>query len=49
MALISKAIPTLLRGVSQAADNTKRADHADIQDNADGNPVISSFYSKEYS
>ena len=39
MALISKAIPTLLRGVSQAADNTKQADHADIQDNADGNPV----------
>ena len=39
MGLISKAIPTLLRGVSQAADNTKQADHADIQDNADGNPV----------
>ena len=39
MGLISKSIPTLLRGVSQAADNTKRADHADIQDNADGNPV----------
>jgi len=39
MALISKAIPTLLRGVSQAADNTKQVDHADIQDNADGNPV----------
>ena len=39
MAVISKAIPTLLRGVSQAADNTKQADHADIQDNADSNPV----------
>ena len=39
MGLISKAIPTLLRGVSQASDNTKQADHADIQDNADGNPV----------
>ena len=39
MGLISKAIPTLLRGVSQAADNTKQADHADIQDNADSNPV----------
>ena len=39
MALVSKAIPTLLRGVSQAADNTKQVDHADIQDNADSNPV----------
>ena len=39
MAVISKSIPTLLRGVSQAADNTKQADHADIQDNADSNPV----------
>jgi len=39
MPLISKSIPTLLRGVSQAADNTKQADHADIQDNADSNPV----------
>jgi len=39
MALVSKTIPTLLRGVSQAADNTKQADHADIQDNADSNPV----------
>ena len=39
MGLISKAIPTLLRGISQAADNTKQIDHADIQDNADGNPV----------
>ncbi len=40
MAVISRAIPTLLRGVSQAADNTKQADHADIQDNADSNPVL---------
>ena len=39
MAVVSRAIPTLLRGVSQAADNTKQADHADIQDNADSNPV----------
>ena len=39
MALISETIPTLLRGVSQAADTTKRKDHADIQDNADSNPV----------
>ena len=40
MAVISRAIPTLLRGISQAADNTKQADHADIQDNADSNPVL---------
>ena len=39
MGIISRAIPTLLRGVSQASDNTKQADHADIQDNADSNPV----------
>ena len=39
MANVSRSIPTLLRGVSQAADNTKQADHADIQDNADSNPV----------
>ena len=39
MAIVSRAIPTLLRGVSQASDNTKQADHADIQDNADSNPV----------
>ena len=36
---VSRAIPTLLRGVSQAADSTKQADHADIQDNANSNPV----------
>ena len=40
MALISKTIPTLLRGISQASDATKQADHADIQDNADSNPVL---------
>jgi len=40
MAVISRAIPTLLRGISQAADATKQADHADIQDNADSNPVL---------
>jgi len=40
MAVISKAIPTLLRGVSQASDSTKQADHCDIQDNADSNPVL---------
>ncbi len=40
MAVVSRAIPTLLRGISQAADATKQADHADIQDNADSNPVL---------
>ena len=40
MAVVSKAIPTLLRGVSQAADLMKQPDHADIQDNADSNPVL---------
>ena len=39
MAVVSRAIPTLLRGVSQAADSTKQADHADIQDNANSSPV----------
>ena len=39
MAVISKAIPTLLRGVSQAADLTKQPDHAEIQDNANSSPV----------
>jgi len=39
MAVISRAIPTLLRGVSQASDSTKQPDHADIQDNADSSPV----------
>ena len=39
MAVISRAIPTLLRGVSQAADLTKRPDHADIQENANSSPV----------
>ena len=40
MGVISRAIPTLLRGISQSSDATKQADHADIQDNADSNPVI---------
>ncbi len=40
MGVISRAIPTLLRGVSQSSDATKQSDHADIQDNADSNPVI---------
>ena len=39
MAIVSRAIPTLLRGVSQASDSTKQADHCDIQDNADSSPV----------
>ena len=40
MAVVSRAIPTLLRGISQAADSTKQADHADIQDNANSDPVL---------
>jgi len=40
MSLISESIPTLLRGISQASDATKQSDHADIQDNADSNPVL---------
>ena len=40
MAVISRAIPTLLRGISQSSDALKHADHADIQDNADSNPVL---------
>ena len=39
MAVVSRAIPTLLRGISQAADSTKQPDHADIQDNANSSPV----------
>ena len=39
MAIISKAIPTLLRGVSQSADSIKQSDHADIQENANSSPV----------
>ena len=31
---------TLLRGISQSSDALKQADHADIQDNADSNPVL---------
>jgi len=40
MGVISRAIPTLLRGISQSSDALKQADHADIQDNADSNPVL---------
>ena len=40
MGIVSRAIPTLLRGVSQSSDSSKQSDHADIQDNADSNPVI---------
>ena len=40
MAIISRAIPTLLRGISQSSDALKQSDHADIQDNADSNPVL---------
>ena len=39
MGVISRAIPTLLRGVSQTADSTKQSDHADIQDNATSSPT----------
>ena len=41
MGIVSRAIPTLLRGISQASDSSKQADHADIQDNADSNPAVS--------
>ena len=40
MAVISRAIPTLLRGISQSSDALKQPDHAEIQDNADSNPVL---------
>ena len=40
MPVISRSIPTLLRGISQSSDSSKQSDHADIQDNADSNPVI---------
>ena len=40
MSVISKSIPTLLRGISQSSDALKQGDHADIQDNADSNPVL---------
>ena len=39
MGIVSRAIPTLLRGVSQASDSVKQSDHADIQDNANSSPV----------
>ena len=40
MSVISRSIPTLLRGISQSSDALKQADHSDIQDNADSNPVL---------
>ena len=40
MGIVSRSIPTLLRGVSQSSDSSKQSDHADIQDNADSNPVV---------
>ena len=40
MPVKSRAIPTLLRGISQSSDALKQPDHADIQDNADSNPVL---------
>ena len=40
MGLVSRSIPTLLRGVSQSSESTKQADHADIQDNANSDPVL---------
>ena len=40
MSVISRSIPTLLRGISQSSDALKQPDHADIQDNADSNPVL---------
>ena len=40
MGIVSRAIPTLLRGVSQSSDSSKQSDPADIQDNADSNPVV---------
>ena len=40
MPLISRSIPTLLRGVSQSSDATKKPDHCDIQDNATSDPVL---------
>ena len=39
MSIVSRNIPTLLRGVSQASDATKQPDHADIQENANSSPV----------
>ena len=40
MPIISRSIPTLLRGVSQSSDAARQADHAEIQDNGDSNPVV---------
>ena len=40
MPVISRAIPTLLRGISQSSDATKKPDHAEIQDNANSDPIL---------
>ena len=40
MPLISRSIPTLLRGISQSSDATKKPDHAEIQNNADSDPIL---------
>ena len=40
MPLISRSIPTLLRGISQSSDATKKPDHAEIQDNANSDPIL---------
>ena len=40
MPLISRTIPTLLRGISQSSDATKKPDHAEIQDNANSDPIL---------
>ena len=39
MVLISRSIPTLLRGISQSSDAIKQADHAVQQTNCDSDPV----------
>ena len=40
MPLISRSIPTLLRGISQSSDATKKPDHAEIQNNANSDPIL---------
>ena len=39
MVLISRSIPTLLRGISQSSDSIKQSDHAVQQLNCDSDPV----------
>mgnify|MGYP005687611419 FL=1 len=39
MVLISRSIPTLLRGISQSSDSIKQSDHAVEQLNCDSDPV----------